>query len=194
MKKDEFRSIVPVERIEQVIYLIRGNKVLLDRDLAILYGVETKKLIQAVKRNIVRFPEDFMFQLSKEELDNWKSQIVTSNSICLRSQFVTSKILRGGRRYLPYVFTEQGVAMLSSVLRSPQAVKVNIEIMRAFVRLRYTLASLKDVSKELADLKSFLLKHSHATDREFRRVWSAIEKLAKLPDGKEQRKIGFDIS
>lgn len=84
--------------------------------------------------------------------------------------------------------------MLSSVLRSPQAVKVNIEIMRAFVRLRYTLASLKDVSKELADLKSFLLKHSHATDREFRRVWSAIEKLAKLPDGKEQRKIGFDIS
>jgi len=182
---------VSVNQIESKIYIIRGNKVSLDRDLAGLYGVETKKLIQAVKRNKERFPKDFMFQLTKEELDYLRSQFVTSNSS--RSQFVTLK--RGQNiKYLPYAFTEQGVAMLSGILRSPQAVKINIAIMRAFVRLRYTLSSLKDVSKELADLKSFLLKHSYATDKEFRRVWNAIEKMAKPLNDKEQRKIGFDIS
>src|SRR3990172_9686373 len=116
-------AIVPTERIERLILLIRGHKVMLDADLAELYGVETRSLIQAVKRNLSRFPTDFMFHLSDEEAK------------LLRSQIVISKKQRGGRRYLPYVFTEQGVAMLSSVLNSERAVEINIEIMRAFVRL-----------------------------------------------------------
>jgi hypothetical protein len=111
------QSLIPVERIEQSILLLRGQKVILDQDLASLYGVETKKLVQAVKRNIERFPEDFMFQLDGKEFD------------ILRSQFVTSSSW-GGRRHVPYAFTEQGVAMLSSVLRSPRAVSVNIEIIK----------------------------------------------------------------
>ena len=110
---------VPIERIERLILLIRGQKVMLDADLAALYGVETKVLVQAVKRNISRFPDDFMFQLTKEEFDILRSQTVTSSSW-------------GGRRYPPYAFTEQGVAMLSSVLRSKRAVQVNIQIMRTF--------------------------------------------------------------
>lgn len=174
---------ISAELIEHMVYIVRGNKVLLDRDLAKLYGVETKKLIQAVKRNSERFPEDFMFQLTKSELENWRSHIVTSNLAAKMSL-----------RRCPYAFTEQGVAMLSSILRSPQAAKVNIEIMRAFVRLRHTLASLKDVTKELADVKSFLLKHSHTTDRELKRIWQAFEKLAKPHNNKEQRKIGFDLN
>ncbi len=122
----ETALIIPIERIQQCIYLIRKQKVMLDKDLAALYGVETKVLIQAVKRNIDRFPIDFMFQLSDAEFGNLRSQIVTSSW--------------GGRRYLPYAFTEQGVAMLSSVLRSERAVEVNIAIMRTFVKLREILA------------------------------------------------------
>ncbi len=118
------RSPIPAAIIEQHIFLIRGQKVMLDADLAKLYGVASKVLIQAVKRNKARFPSDFMFQLTYQEDRNLRSQIVTSNK------------RRGGRRYLPYAFTEQGVAMLSSVLNSDRAVQVNIEIMRAFVRLR----------------------------------------------------------
>jgi hypothetical protein len=117
-------SLVPVEMIEKRIYLIRGKKVMLDSDLAGLYKVETRTLIQAVKRNINRFPSDFMFQLNYQEVAS------------LRSQIVISKTGRGGRRYQPYVFTEQGVAMLSSVLNSERAIEVNIHIMRAFVKLR----------------------------------------------------------
>ena len=188
-------SIVPIEHIEGIIYVIRGHKVMLDRDLAALYGVATKVLMQAVKRNLNRFPADFMFQLAKEELKNWKSQIVTSNSNDarggknLKSQFVTSSW--GGKRKLPYVFTEQGVAMLSSVLRSPQAVSVNIEIMRAFIKLRQALTSRAEVAKELNQIKEFALKHSHETSREFRRVWQAIEKLSTRPT--DNRRIGFDL-
>ncbi len=117
---------IPAERIEQAIFLIRGQKVMLDRDLADLYEVSTKVFNQAVHRNLHRFPEDFMFQLSVEEWLSLRSQIVTSN--------------RGGRRYLPFVFTEQGVAMLSSVLNSERAIRVNIQVMRAFVRLRRLMA------------------------------------------------------
>ncbi|MBI5412499.1 ORF6N domain-containing protein [Candidatus Peregrinibacteria bacterium] len=171
----------PIEHIESIIYVIRGNKVMLDRDLAALYGVETKKLIQAVKRNMNRFPKDFMFQLSKGELENWKSQIVTSNFK-----------IKMGLRKLPFIFTEQGVAMLSSVLRSSQAVSVNIEIMRAFTRLRQALTSRAEVAKELDQIKEFALRHSHETSREFRRVWKAIEKLSNPPV--ENRRIGFDLS
>src|SRR5438105_4240243 len=130
--------VMPLERIEHAILLIRGQKVMIDRDLAALYGVETKNLNKAVRRNLDRFPSDFMFQLTAEETKNLKFQIGTSSSGY------------GGRRYLPYVFTEQGVAMLSSVLRSRQAVQVNVAIMRAFVRLRETLALHKDLARKLA--------------------------------------------
>lgn len=131
-------SLIPAERIERSILLIRQQKVLLDKDLAELYGVATKVLNQAVKRNIRRFPADFMFQLSNEELEHWRSQIVTSNTAA-----------KMGIRRRPYVFTEQGVAMLSSVLRSDRAIEVNVEIMRAFVRLRQMLASHAELSRKL---------------------------------------------
>lgn len=182
MNNNESKSILPMERIERAIYFIRGNKVLLDRDLALLYGVETRSLMQAVKRNIERFPEDFMFQLSKSECTNWMSQIVISNPG-----------LKMGLRKRPYAFTEQGVAMLSSVLRSPQAVAVNIAIMRAFVRLRQVLSAHTEVVRGLAELKSFLLTHSHSNNREFQRVWKAIESLSKPVAEKEQRRIGFRL-
>ena len=181
MKKGESKLIVPSEWIEGVIYIIRGSKVILDQDLAMLYGVKTKNFNKAIKRNLERFPEDFAFQLTKEEWDN------------LRFQFGTSKKGRGGRRYLPLVFTEQGVAMAANILKSKQAALISIEIVRAFVRLRQTLASHKEMSKELAELKAFTLKHSHANDREFKRVWQAIEKLSN-PPVEEKPKIGFDLS
>jgi len=125
------KELIPVEIIESKIYLIRGHKVMLDSELAELYEVETKVLIQAVKRNVQRFPEDFMFQLNDREFMN------------LRSQTVTSSSGHGGRRYIPYVFTEQGVAMLSSVLNSERAVQVNIAIIRTFVKLREMLSTLR---------------------------------------------------
>lgn len=130
-------SIVPIERIQQYIYMIRGCKVILDSDLAALYRVETKAVLRAVKRNIDRFPEDFMFQLSESEFEN------------LRYQFGTSSW--GGRRYLPYAFTEQGVAMLSSVLKSKRAVEVNIAIMRTFVKLRQILADNASLRKKIEE-------------------------------------------
>ena len=162
--------IVPVSTIEASILLIRGEKVILDVDLAELYTVETKVLLQAVNRNLERFPADFMFQLDNEE---WAS---------LRSQFVTSKG-RGGRRYRPYVFTEQGVAMLSSVLRSRRAVQVNIEIMRTFVRLRQILASHAVLSRKLNELEK-------KYNREFKVVFDAIRELMTPPE-KKKRPIGF---
>jgi hypothetical protein len=163
------RSVIPEERIERKILLLRQQKVLLDADLADLYGVTTKALVQAVKRNIERFPEDFMFQLNAEEFGDLRSQSVTSNW--------------GGRRYAPYAFTEQGVAMLSSVLRSQQAIAVNIEIMRTFVKLRETLASHKDLAKKLALLEA-------KTDARFRQVFDAIRALMMPPEPK-RRPIGF---
>ncbi|RMF24142.1 MAG: ORF6N domain-containing protein, partial [Deltaproteobacteria bacterium] len=138
-KDDVSRSLIPMERITRSILLIREHKVMLDADLAALYGVETRTLVQAVKRNLERFPEDFMFQLTKEEFDH------------LRSHFVMSSW--GGRRYPPYAFTEQGVAMLSSVLRSKRAVQVNVEIMRAFVQLREMLASHASLARKLRALE-----------------------------------------
>src|SRR5262249_55210642 len=134
---------IPSERIEKAILLLRGQKVMLDRDLARLYGVPTGVLNQAVSRNQSRFPPDFMFQLDAEEFENWKSQFVISNSGA-----------KMGLRKRPFAFTEQGVAMLSSVLRSPRAIAVNIAIMRAFVRLRELLATHKDLARKLAELES----------------------------------------
>ena len=190
------QSLVPVEGIEAAILLIRGEKVLLDADLAALYAVETRVLIQAVKRNVERFPPDFMFQLTKEEVDLLRSQFVTSKSAnrlnqgesgILRSQFVISKIgdPRGGRRYPPYAFTEQGVAMLSSVLHSPRAIAVNIEIMRAFIRLRRILASHANLARKLETLEK-------KYDAQFKMVFDAIRKLMAPPETK-RRRIGFKV-
>jgi hypothetical protein len=164
-------SPVPAERIERCILLIRGEKVMLDADLAQLYGVETRTLLQAVKRNADRFPPDFAFQLTPEEFDNLRSQIVISSW--------------GGRRYPPYAFTEHGIAMLSSVLRSPRAVQVNIEIMRAFIRLRRMLASHRDLARKLADLE-------RKYDAQFKVVFDAIRQLM-APPVKPRRSIGFRV-
>ena len=153
-------SIVAGETIERCILVIRGHKVLLDSDLATLYGVETKVLNQAVTRNIGRFPEDFMFRLSDEEFEILKSQIVTASW--------------GGRRIAPCAFTEQGVAMLSSVLRSSQAIQVNIAIMRIFVQMREAMASHTELSARIDDIEK---KH----DARFRSVFDAIRKLMEPP-------------
>ena len=166
------KSLVPVEKIEKAILLIRGQKVMLDADLAALYGVETRVLVQAVKRNIERFPDDFMLQLNKEEVDS------------LRSQIVTLKKGRGQHsKYLPYAFTEQGVAMLSSVLRSRRAIQVNIEIMRAFIRLRQMLASHVELARKLDALEK-------RYDARFKQVFEAIRQLMTPPEPK-RRPIGF---
>jgi len=165
-------SIVPVERIESSILVLRGHRVILDADLATMYGVDTRELVQAVKRNTERFPADFMFQLTAEEFER------------LRSQSVTSKPAgRGGRRVAPYAFTEQGVAMLSSVLHSPRAVQVNIEIMRAFVRLRQMLQQNADLARKLAALEK-------KYDTQFKVVFDAIRELM-TPPVKPKRRIGF---
>ncbi|MGA2059873.1 MAG: ORF6N domain-containing protein [Thermoguttaceae bacterium] len=171
---DKKTSLIPADRIECCILFIRDQKVMLDKDLAELYGVGTKVLLQAVKRNIKRFPMDFMFRLNKEEFDLLRSQIVTSN-------ISTS---RGGRRYAPYAFTEQGVAMLSNVLRSPRAIDVNVEIMRAFVRLRRMLASNVELARKLEALEK-------KYDSQFKVVFDAIRQLMKPVEGKSNRQIGF---
>lgn len=168
--------LIPAERIEQAILLIRGQKVMLDADLAELYGVPTKRLNEQVRRNLARFPEDFMFSLSAEETE------------ALRSQFATSKKGRGGRRYRPNAFTEQGVAMLSSVLHSDRAIEVNIAIMRAFVRLRQILATHKDLARKLEELERKLGQH----DEKFQLVFEAIRQLmAPPPEPAKKRHIGF---
>lgn len=160
-------TLVPIERIERKILLIRGQKVMLDKDLAGLYDVETKQLTRQVRRNIKRFPKDFMFRLRKEEF--------------LRCQIGTSK--RGGRRYLPYAFTEQGVAMLSSVLSSERAILVNIQIMRAFTKLR-------EMAIGYAKLKRKIEAMERKYDRQFKVVFDAIRKLLEPPP-QPKRQIGF---
>jgi phage regulator Rha-like protein len=168
-------EIIPVERIAKSIFLIRGQKVLVDSYLAELYGVQTRSLIQAVKRNSKRFPSDFMFQLTQKEFDSLRSQIVISKG-------------RGGRRYPPYVFTEQGVAMLSSVLQSERAVHVNIAIMRIFVRLREITATHRELARQLKDIEKRLGEH----DEQFKLVFEAIRQLM-IAENKPKRKIGFEI-
>jgi citrate lyase beta subunit len=194
------KALAAGTRIEPFILLVRGQKVMLDVHLAMLYEVETRTLVQAVKRNIGRFPPDFMFQLSWEEASSLRSQFVTLNGReaasepqpltaisfgtgDLRSQIVISKA-RGGRRYAPYAFTEQGVAVLSSVLRSPRAVQVNVEIMRTFVRLRGILAAHKDLAKKMDELEQ-------KYDRQFAVVFEAIRQMMELPDAEVKGKIGF---
>jgi hypothetical protein len=169
-------SLVPVARIERAILVLRDHKVLLDSDLAALYEVETRVLVQAVKRNLERFPEDFMFQLGPEEVESLRSQSVISKNPG-----------RGGRRYAPYAFTEQGVAMLSSVLNSPRAISVNIEIMRAFVRLRALIASNKELAAKLDQLEKKLTTHDQAITE----IMNAIRQLMSPPQPLKKRPIGF---
>ena len=169
-------SLIPIARVERSILHIRGHNVILDRDLAEMYGVSTKVLNQAVRRNLSRFPEDFMFQLTVDE------------DAALRSQIVTSNAGRGGRRYRPYAFTEQGVAMLSSVLNSDRAIEVNIAIMRAFVRLREILSTHKDLAAKLEKMEKKLGEH----DQHFQVVFEAIRQLTTQPPApKSKRQIGF---
>jgi DNA-binding PadR family transcriptional regulator len=175
-------TAVPAEQISQSIVLLRGQKVLLDSDLATLYGVETRVLVQSVKRNLERFPDDFMFQLTDQEFNNLISQSVMSSW--------------GGRRKRPYAFTEQGVAMLSGVLHSPRAIAVNIEIMRAFVRLRAVLNANKELARKLEQLerKMELADHKLTThDEAIAAVLSAIRELMEPPEPKKKRRIGFVI-
>ncbi len=162
-------TTVPQETIENKILFIRGKKVMLDRDLAGLYGVPTKVLIQAVKRNLSRFPSDFMYQLTRQEVINLKSQFVTSSW--------------GGLRYAPYVFTEQGIAMLSSVLNSDRAIQVNIQIMRTFTRLREMLLSHSELRQKIEAMEN-------KYDNQFKVVFKVIKELLEPPQ-KPRHKIGF---
>ncbi|MCX5655280.1 MAG: ORF6N domain-containing protein [Planctomycetota bacterium] len=164
------KSMIPVERIERCILMVRGHKVILDRDLARMYGVSTGNLNKAVTRNLDRFPADFMFRLTRKEFENLKFHSGTSSW--------------GGIRKLPRAFTEQGVAMLSSVLRSPRAAHVNIEIMRAFVRLRKILGSHADLARRLAELEK-------KYDAQFRVVFDAIRELMAPPPEPQRKRIGF---
>ena len=173
MKKNISTVRIPVEKIGSLIFIIRDQKVMLDRELARLYGVETKVLKQAVRRNSKRFPQDFMFQLTKTELENWRSQIVTSNSD------------RMGLRYPPMAFTEQGIAMLSSVLRSDRAIEVNIAIMRTFVKLRSMLENHAELARKIGEME---IKY----DTQFQVVFEAIHQLA-TPSDAPRRMIGFTL-
>ena len=166
------QALVPPGRIERRIIVVRGENVMLDEDLARIYGVETRVLVQAVKRSARRFPPDFMFQLSHEEFE------------ALRAQLEGAPPGRGGRRYLPHAFTEQGVAMLSSVLRSDRAVAVNIEIMRAFVRMRQILASHADLARKLEALEK-------KYDTQFKVVFDAIRELMAPPPVRPRGRFGF---
>jgi len=165
-------ELVPSEYIERRIYLLRGQKVMMDRDLATLYGVPNKALNQAVRRNRRRFPKDFMFRLNRAEMENWKSQLVTS-----------IPAIKMGLRKRPHAFTEQGVAMLSTVLRSERAIRVNIEIMRAFVKLRQMLVSRQDLARRLDELEK-------KYDGQFRVVFDALRDMM-APAEQTKPVIGF---
>jgi hypothetical protein len=165
-------SLIPVERIERAILVLRGEKVMLDWDLAALYDVETKDLLRAVRRNLPRFPKDFAYQLTGKEF------------AILRRQFGTSSLAWGGRRYRPWVFTEQGIAMLSSVLRSDRAIQVNVEIMRAFVRLRQVLARHSDLARKIDELEK-------KYDKQFVAIFEAIRQLMEPPKPAQIKEMGY---
>ena len=173
-------SVNPLESIENLILNIRGKQVMLDRDLARLYGVETKRLNEAVKRNIERFPEDFMFQLNKEEFENWKSQIVTSNWM---SQNATSNSVIMGARKLPYAFTENGIAMLSGLLNSQIAIRVNIQIMRAFVAMRHYISSNQQIINRFENIEHhqlLMIERQDKTDTQIEQIFKTLANY-KLP-------------
>ncbi|WP_316816880.1 ORF6N domain-containing protein [Pedobacter nyackensis] len=167
---------IPDEAVLSKIYILRGQKVMLDRDLAELYGVETKALKQAVRRNITRFPEDFMFEMTREELENW------------RSQFVTSKEDRQGLRYMPFCFTEHGVLMLSSILNSERAIQVNIHIMRVYTRIRELFLAHKDVFIRVEQVEKQMIKQ----DQKIELLFSYLNKFLDKEDSPREQ-IGFKV-
>ena len=170
-------ATVPIERITTMIYLIRNKKIMLDRDLAALYGVETKQLKRAVRRNISRFPADFMFELTKQELKDWRSQFGTSNAVKM------------GLRYVPMAFTEQGVAMLSSVLNSKSAIHVNIQIIRAFVQLRRVVVSHADLTKRLTEVEAQFKDH----DEKIVAIFRVIQELIGPDEKPKKKRIGYTV-
>jgi ORF6N domain-containing protein len=173
-------QVVAAPAIEKRIFVVRGRQVMLDEDLADLYGVETKRLVQQVKRNLKRFPADFMFQLTRAETEALRSQIATSNDG------------RGGRRYAPYVFTEQGVAMLSGVLRSDRAIAVNIEIMRAFVELRRVAGSFQALEERLDQMELDIGARLSEHDEQLRQIFEALRQLIAPPPS-SKRPVGFRV-
>ena len=175
-KKQESDLTVTPERIETMVRVVRGQRVMLDSDLAKLYGVTTKRLNEQVSRNRERFPDDFAYQLTQQKVN------------ALRSQFATSKVDRGGQRYLPWAFTEHGVAMLSSVLRSPTAVRVNIEIMRTFVRLRRLMATPGELVEQLTRLADTVKLH----DGQIQAIVQVLSKMMERPE-EPKRRIGFHV-
>jgi hypothetical protein len=168
---------VPIQQIEHAICVVRGQRVMLDSDLATLYGVTTKRLNEQVRRNLDRFPSDFAYQLTEQEV------------LALRSQIATSNEGRGGRRYRPWAFTEQGVAMLSSVLNSPTAVRVNIEIMRAFVRVRHLLATPGELVEQLQRLAETVQLH----DEQIRAITEVLRRMIETPPERPKGRIGFRL-
>lgn len=179
-EKTESLALIAAPAIEKRIFVVRGRQVMLDEDLADLYGVETKRLIQQVRRNLARFPEDFMFQLTKSEASALRLQIATSNEG------------RGGRRYAPYVFTEQGVAMLSGVLRSDRAIAVNVAIMRAFVELRRVAGSYKALQERLDDLEQEMTGRLDQHDEQLEQIFKALHQLI-APPSLPKRPVGFRV-
>src|SRR5215203_2156684 len=177
---DSALQVVTAPAIDRRIFVIRERQVMLDADLAELYGVETKRLIEQVKRHLERFPEDFMFQLGREEAEVLRSQIATSNTG------------PGGRRYAPYVFTEQGVAMLSSVLRSKTAIAVNIEIMRAFVELRRVAGSFQELQQRLDRMELDIGARLSEHDEQLRQIFDALRQLI-APPPRTKRPVGFRV-
>ena len=172
--KEKHEQLIVIEEIEEKIFLIRGQKVMLDSDLAEIYDVTTKRLNEQVKRNIDRFPEDFMFQLTNEEFESLRSQSATSNKI------------RGGRRYLPYAFTEHGAVMLASVLNSPTAIQASIKVVRAFVKMRSLLALHQDLAERVEELEKVSSNHKQTFDVVYQ-LFSEIFNDPKVL----KRKIGF---
>jgi hypothetical protein len=186
---NQFDQIMTVQRkianVESAIHLIRGQRVMLDSDLAAIYQVTTKRLNQQVKRNRSRFPEDFAFQLTAKDIENLRSQIATSS---LRSQFATSK-QRGGRRYLPWVFTEHGALMLASVLNSEIAVQASVRVVRAFVRLREMVAANAQLAAKLEELERRFDSH----DQSIANLFAAVKQLLEPPEPPKRREIGFHV-
>ncbi len=174
---EDEESLVPVGHIESIILVIRAHKVILDADLAELYGVETKILNKAVKRHLDRFPEDFMFQLTTEEAEN------------LRFQIGTSRRTHGGRRYLPYAFTEHGALMAANILKSKTAVSMSIYVVRAFIRMREELTSRRDLEERLDQIEKILLVH----DAQLKELFEKIRPLLLPPPEKPRKKIGFEV-
>jgi len=186
---DKGGCLIPTERLDNAIIEVRGRKVMLSRDLAALYGVSTKAFNQAVKRNAERFPEDFMFQLTREEAQSLRSQSVTSNEAGSRSQIVTlnGRPGRGGQRYRPYAFSEHGAVMAATILNSPRAVEVSVFVVRAFVRLSRVAADQRQFAPKLAEIEAKLSVH----DQSLKTVFDALRQLMQPSPAPKRRKIGF---